>query len=167
MLSLRGGFDGLSAVVPIADPHYAGARPGIGIPTSQVIGLDATFGLHPALAPLKPLWDAGVLAAVHSVGQPDPTRSHFQAMEAMERAAPGSSVRTGWLDRLSGAAGAGSPYATVGMGIDSAPMSLVGPSPELLMSSVAKFSLSGAGDDESERTRWTQALRAMHARRAS
>ena len=100
VLSLRGGFDGLSAVVPAADPHYAGARPGIGIPTGALLPLDATFGLHPALAPLKPFWDAGSLAAVHAAGQPDPTRSHFQAMEAMERAAPGASVRTGWLDRV-------------------------------------------------------------------
>ena len=103
----RGGFDGLSAIVPAADPAYAGARPGIGIPTSALLPLDATFGLHPALAPLKGLWDAGQLAAVHAAGQPDPTRSHFRAMEEMERAAPGSGVRTGWLDRVSSAEGAG------------------------------------------------------------
>ena len=83
------------------------ARPGIGIPTGALLPLDATFGLHPALAPLKPFWDAGTFGVVHAAGQPDPTRSHFQAMEEMERAAPGSSVRTGWLDRVSSAQGAG------------------------------------------------------------
>ena len=161
VLSLRGGFDGLSAVVPAADPHYAGARPGIGIPTGALLPLDATFGLHPALALLKPFWDAGSLAAVHAAGQPDPTRSHFQAMEAMERAAPGASVRTGWLDRVSSAQGAGSAFATVGVGVEANQRALVGPARELLMTSVDGFSLPG-DDDAGERARWTTALAAMH-----
>ena len=72
------------------------------VPKSQVIAGDAMFGLHPALAPLLPLWQGGKLAAVHAVGQPNPTRSHFAAMEEMERAAAGTSVRTGWLDRMLG-----------------------------------------------------------------
>jgi uncharacterized protein (DUF1501 family) len=161
VLSLRGGFDGLSAVVPAADPHYAEARPGIGIPAGALLPLDATFGLHPALAPLKPFWDTGSLAAVHAAGQPDPTRSHFQAMEAMERAAPGASVRTGWLDRVSSAQGAGSAFATVGVGVEANQRALVGPAPELLMSSVDGFSLPG-DDDAVERARWSAALEAMH-----
>jgi uncharacterized protein (DUF1501 family) len=161
VLSLRGGFDGLSAVVPIADPWYARARPGIGIPSAQLLPLDSTFGLHPALSAVKPLWDAGVLGAVHAVGQPDPTRSHFKAMEEMERAAPGSRLRTGWLDRVTGAEGPGSVFATVGVGLDSSPTSLVGPSPELLLSSLKGFNLAGASDPK-ERAKWATALRAMH-----
>jgi uncharacterized protein (DUF1501 family) len=161
VLSLRGGFDGLSAVVPAADPAYAVARPSIGIPAGALLPLDATFGMHPALSPLKPFWDAGQLAAVHAAGQPDPTRSHFRAMEEMERAAPGSSVRTGWLDRVSSAEGPGSAFATVGVGVEANQRALLGPAPELLMGSVDDFALSGA-DDATERARWTAALAAMH-----
>jgi uncharacterized protein (DUF1501 family) len=51
LLSLRGGFDGLSAVVPHGDAGYYAARPGIAVPKTQLIGGDAFFGLHPALAP--------------------------------------------------------------------------------------------------------------------
>lgn len=163
VLSLRGGFDGLSAVVPAADPSYASARPGIGVPTASLLPLDATFGLHPALAPLKPLWDAGQLAAVHAVGQPDPTRSHFRAMQEMERAAPGSSLRTGWLDRVSSAQGAGTAFATVGIGVESNQQALVGPAPALLMPGVDDFQLSSA-DNAAERARWTKALSTMHAK---
>jgi uncharacterized protein (DUF1501 family) len=162
VLSLRGGFDGLSAVVPAADPSYASARPGIGVPAGSLIPLDATFGLHPALAALKPLWDAGQLAAVHAVGQPDPSRSHFRAMQEMERAAPGSSLRTGWLDRVSSAEGAGSAFATVGMGVESNQQALVGPAPALLMPGLDEFQLSGA-DNATERARWTKALTTMHS----
>ena len=162
VLSLRGGFDGLSAVVPAADPSYAAARPGIGVPAGTLLPLDATFGMHPAMAPVKPLWDAGQLAAVHAVGQPDPTRSHFRAMEEMERAAPGSSLRTGWLDRVSSAQGAGTAFATVGINVEGNQQALIGPAPALLMPGLDDFGLSSA-DSPAERARWTRALTEMHA----
>ena len=59
VLSLRGGFDGLSAVAPVGDPAYAALRPGIGVPAAAALPLDPMFGLHPALSALKPLYDAG------------------------------------------------------------------------------------------------------------
>ena len=116
VLSLRGGFDGLSAIAPIGDPDYYKARPTIALPKSQAIAGDGQFGLHPALAPLLPMWQGGNLAAVHAVGQPSPTRSHFAAMEEMERAAAGTSLRSGWLDRMLGMTGATGPLAGVSMG---------------------------------------------------
>ena len=84
VLSLRGGFDGLSAVVPGGDPDYHRLRPTIGVPSSALLPLDTTFGLHPAMAPLLPLWRSGALGAVHGVGQTNPSRSHFAAMEQPE-----------------------------------------------------------------------------------
>ena len=92
---LRGGCDGLSMVVPVGDPHFiTSARPNIGVSAQAVHQLDSVFGLHPALAPLVPLpfWRRRHLQAVHAVAQADPTRSHFEAMEQMERAAPDSSL---------------------------------------------------------------------------
>ncbi|MEV0130668.1 hypothetical protein AB0H83_19665 [Dactylosporangium sp. NPDC050688] len=68
VLSLRGGFDGLSAVVPIGDPDYYTARPTIAVPKGSVIAGDGTFGLHPAFAPLLARWNAGTFGAVHAVG---------------------------------------------------------------------------------------------------
>ena len=102
VLSLRGAADGMSLVVPHGDPVYYEARPRIGIPKEQLIGADGFFGMHPALAPLMPLWSTGKLGWVHASGLPAPNRSHFSAMEALEDAAPGSSTRTGWLNRLIG-----------------------------------------------------------------
>ena len=103
VVSFRGGFDGLSAVAPLGDPGYAAARPTIAVPPSRALPTgDRFWGLHPALAPLLPWWQAGTFGAVHAVGAPDPTRSHFSAMAEMERAAPGSSLRTGCIDRALG-----------------------------------------------------------------
>ena len=105
---LRGAADGLSIVVPHADPAYYQARPSIalGRPGSDggVLDLDGRFGLHPALEPMMALWKAGKLGFVHASGSPDATRSHFDAQDYMESATPGrKSTQDGWLNRLLGA----------------------------------------------------------------
>lgn len=104
---LRGGLDALNALVPYAEKRYHELRPTLAIPAADdpdlgpgVVRLDGTFGLHPALSPLKPLWDAGRLAAIVNSGSPHPTRSHFDAQDFMEYAAPGlRNVQQGWLNR--------------------------------------------------------------------
>ncbi len=160
VLSLRGGFDGLSAVAPVGDPDYALARPTIAIPVSRALATgDRRFGLHPALAPLKPLWDAGTMAAVHAVDTPDLSRSHFEATATLERAAPGTSIRTGWLDRVMGAAGAGSPFQAVQLGDTAATGLLAGPEPVLAAQSLKGFALEGTSWLG---TRFTDTLKALH-----
>jgi uncharacterized protein (DUF1501 family) len=161
VLSLRGGFDGLQAIVPAADPNYLAARPNIGIPPNTLLQLDQTFGMHPAMAPLKPLWDAGTFGVVHAVGQEQPNRSHFEAMEELERAAPGSSTRTGWIDRMLGLRDPGTAFQGVQIGSSMAAPAFLGPSPELAMSSIDDFGLSGAWD-ATELSRWDTALRGIH-----
>lgn len=161
VLSLRGGFDGLSAVAPVGDPAYGKARPTIAVPASAAIRLDSRFGLHPALAPLKPFWDAGTFGVVHAVGQAAPTRSHFAAMEEMERAAPGTGLRTGWLDRTLGLRPAGTTFRAVQVGGSGASPALAGPTPELALDAVDDFTLSAAWDDQ-QLVRWRTALAAVH-----
>jgi uncharacterized protein (DUF1501 family) len=162
VISLRGGFDGLSAVVPIADPGYAARRPTIAIPQGQLLPLDSLFGLHPAMAPLLPFWQRGTFGVVHAVGQADPTRSHFQAMEELEKAAPGTSIRTGWIDRMVGLRSPGSVFQTAQVGDGLPSVAFAGPNPELAMNGIDSFTLSGAWD-ETERLRWDAALRGMYS----
>ncbi|HET7349251.1 MAG TPA: DUF1501 domain-containing protein [Acidobacteriaceae bacterium] len=96
----RGAADGLNVVVPYREPAYYQYRPTIAIPQNQVIDLDGFFGLHPAMAPLKPLWDQRHLAVVHASGSPAPTRSHFDAQDFMESGTPGLKATVdGWLNR--------------------------------------------------------------------
>jgi uncharacterized protein (DUF1501 family) len=107
VVMLRGAVDGLSVVAPVTDADYRRARPTIalGPPGSEggALDLDGRFGLHPALAPLMPLWTANRLAFVHAAGSPDPTRSHFDAQDYLESATPGvKSTPDGWLNRLLG-----------------------------------------------------------------
>jgi uncharacterized protein (DUF1501 family) len=100
----RGAVDGLNMVVPYGESAYYRLRPTIAIPrpggAGTAIDLDGFFGLHPSMAPLKPLWDNRSLAIVHASGSPDVTRSHFDAQDYMESGTPGvKSTRDGWINR--------------------------------------------------------------------
>ena len=145
VVSLRGACDGLSLVVPHADPAYYAARPNIAIASDVLLAKDGMFGLHPAFEPLLPFWTAGKVAAVHATGLPAPNRSHFAAMEEVEDADPGSSVRSGWLNRLVGTDADANPLQGLAMGSGVAPASLYGPQP--VMSADSVDGLGVAGDD--------------------
>lgn len=83
--------------------------------------------LHPSFAPLSPLWTSHKMAALHAIGLPMPHRSHFEAMEVIEDADPGSSARVGWLNRMVGAlAEDGNIFAGTEIGSNVVPTSLVG-----------------------------------------
>ncbi|MFM7332316.1 MAG: DUF1501 domain-containing protein [Brachymonas sp.] len=104
---LRGAYDGLSALVPYTDRDYYAMRPNIAIAAPDgsrdtAIKLDDRFALHPALAPMLPLWREGSLGVVASSGLPMPNRSHFDAQYLMEIGLPEkSSSPVGWLNKLS------------------------------------------------------------------
>ena len=51
----RGACDGLNVVVPYAEPNYYTMRPNIAVKQNEVLDLNGFFGLHPAMASLKPL----------------------------------------------------------------------------------------------------------------
>jgi uncharacterized protein (DUF1501 family) len=105
VVMLRGAIDGLSVVVPYQEPSYYTDRPTIAISQpgqpNGVLDLDGQFGLHPALAPLLPLWQQKSLAFVHACGSKDETRSHFDAQDYLESGTPGvKSTKDGWMNRL-------------------------------------------------------------------
>ena len=59
VLSLSGGNDGLSTVIPYSNGLYRDYRPTLSVPDEQVINLTDDIGLHPTMAPLKIYWDEG------------------------------------------------------------------------------------------------------------
>jgi uncharacterized protein (DUF1501 family) len=153
VLSMRGAADGLSLVVPHADPVYYQARPSINVPSDRLLAKDGMFGLHPSLAPLLPLWTGGKIAAIHAAGLPVANRSHFSAMEDVEDADPGSPERIGWLNRLVGRDGPGSPIEAIQMGGGVPNTAMLGPQPVLVTPGVDAVSLAGATDAATEAAR--------------
>lgn len=148
---MRGAADGLNLVTPHGDKDYYAARSTLALTQPKtsnaqaVIDLDGFFGLHPALRPFKEIYDAGQLAIVHAVGSPDPTHSHFDAMDFMERGTPGDkAIPTGWIGRhlQMVATSNASPFRAVGMGT-LLQQSLRGPISATALQSVADFHLQG------------------------
>ena len=176
----RGAADALNVVVPHSEPAYYRMRPSIAVPrpvsgaAQAAIDLDGFFGLHPSLAPLKELWDRGMLAPVHAVGSPSATRSHFDAQDYMESGTPDNKgTRDGWLNRYlatrgtceecAAASGAGrggpsagerddagtagdSPFRAVAM-TPQTPRILEGPAPVIAMSNLDDFSIRTNGTE--------------------
>lgn len=100
LVELNGGNDGLNSLVPYADQNYYGLRPRIGIARDQVLQLSEREGLHPSLASLMPLWQAGELAVVRGLGYPDPNLSHFRGIEIWDTASGSNEfLQEGWLAR--------------------------------------------------------------------
>jgi uncharacterized protein (DUF1501 family) len=101
VVQMAGGCDGLNTVVPYTDGNYYANRKNLGIAPEEVLQLDDRFGLHPAMGGMKALWDAGRLAIVHGVGYPNPSYSHFKAMDIWQTANPeGKDGDEGWLAKL-------------------------------------------------------------------
>jgi uncharacterized protein (DUF1501 family) len=166
VLFQRGAADALNVVVPHGEQAYYAMRPTIAIPrpvsgsAATAIDLDGFFGLHPALAPFKRLWDDGILAPVHAVGSPSNTRSHFDAQDYMESGTPDNKgTRDGWLNRYlavkgtcdecrlnDAQQGAKSPFEAVSM-TPQTPRILEGPAPSVAMNSLDEFTIRTNGTE--------------------
>lgn len=153
----RGGVDGLNMVPPYGEEtRYFARRPTIGIPAPdsnaarKAVDLDGFFGLHPSLAsPDAGNWiewyREGMLAVVQAAHMDNPTRSHFDATDHMERGTPGEKrIPSGWLGRhlVTKAVQAGSAFRAVGVGT-MLQQSLRGEVPAVTLETVAGFRLQG------------------------
>jgi uncharacterized protein (DUF1501 family) len=118
---LRGALDGLAAVPPYADPHYAALHRDLAIaaPGSPkgALALDGTFGLHPSFAFLHERYLAGELLVFQAVASPYRDRSHFDGQNVLENGLTKPlGTADGWLNRALAAlppgAGAGAGTGT-------------------------------------------------------
>ena len=125
---LRGGMDGLNFVAPIDDKDYLDARP----PDVRIVdngdrkGLQISGGptngdwrMHYLAGGLKELYDSKHLAIVHACGLTNSTRSHFEAMDLMERGVTASDMQnlsTGWMSRWVSAQNQGGQIPAISIG---------------------------------------------------
>lgn len=105
VVTLYGGNDGLSMIVPAADPAYRDVRGGVALTTTEVTPLADGMSLNAAMPGLAKLWSADRLAVVRGVGYPNPQLSHFVSMDIWQTASPGHPSGTGWIGRWLDAAG--------------------------------------------------------------
>src|SRR5918994_512710 len=151
----RGAVDGLNMIVPFGERDYYASRPTIAISrpggdSQSALDLDGFFGLHPRLAPLKPLYDSRQLAVVHACGSPDGTRSHFDAQDYMETATPGrKSTPDGWLNRYLHAREheKATPFRAVAVA-PQLPRALQGLAPALAIGQIERFGIRAGQNTE-------------------
>jgi uncharacterized protein (DUF1501 family) len=110
LIQLKGGNDGLNALIPINQyDAYANLRPTIRIAENAFINLDTTLGnneqvgLHPALAPVKTLYEKGWASLVQGVGYQSMNQSHFKSTDLWWSGGDGtpanSNLGSGWIGR--------------------------------------------------------------------
>lgn len=164
---LRGGADALNMVVPFGDSNYYAARRLLAFdPPDRRSGepaleLDDFFGLNPDMKPLHELLINGKMTAIHAVGPPEVSRSHFDAMESMESGTDGSSkAGSGWLGRhlMATATRQDSPLRAVGWG-EQLQTSLRGYVSSTVLNSIADFHLHG---DHSQATEMQAVLSTLY-----
>jgi len=151
---LRGAADVLNMVVPHSEDAYYQLRPSLGIARpddsktkkeERAVDLDGFFGLHPNMGPLLEAWQSEQLAIIHACGAPDESRSHFKAMELMERGVDDErGPASGWIGRHLATLNTGnsSPLRAVGMGTRPQ-RSLSGSVPVSALRSITDFHLGG------------------------
>jgi uncharacterized protein (DUF1501 family) len=130
---LRGGNDGINAVIPHGDPQYnTTTRPSLYIPPASAIDLNGFASFHPALQRMMDLFDAGDLAVIHRVGYADNSQSHFDGQRIWENGDPTQTqLFEGWLYRYI-------QENMVSMGVN-LPVLSVQPSPPVLLRGDEKF----------------------------
>ena len=99
VLQLSGGNDYFNTVIPYSDPNYYDNRRALGIPEDDVLRLDGEMGLHPAMGPMKRLYDEGEVAVIHGIGYENSPRSHFRSMDIWHTCEPEIVGTEGWLGR--------------------------------------------------------------------
>lgn len=158
VISLRGGMDALHLVAPAGDADYIAARP-VGLRVTEEgdqKGLDLgkmdgqSFLLHGTAAPLLELYQQKHLALIHACGLTNGTRSHFEAMDLMERGVAEMNdkhLATGWLARYLAVSPTHSiiPGAAIGGNL---PTSLLGSPWAYSLSSPQDFALAAGEETE-------------------
>lgn len=140
-LFLRGGVDGLAMVQPTGDAALRTLRSTL---LHEGPSLDGFFSLHPSLRALLPRFEQKQLAVVHAVGQASPSRSHFEAQDALESGLAGSKRRDGYLNRALEDVPTGAAFRAVALQ-NTLPRALAGDAPALAFPSLAQFRVGGRG----------------------
>jgi uncharacterized protein (DUF1501 family) len=99
ILQMSGAYDALNTFIPYSDPHYADYRQVLRITPEEVLAVDDKVGFHPAMAPIKNMYDQGKVAVIQGIGYPNPIRSHFRSMDIWHTADPDKMITDGWLGR--------------------------------------------------------------------
>ena len=99
-INLRGGMDGMHAVLPKGDPGLLRLREALAAPLAdEMLPLDTDFALHPELKTLHGWYQERCFAPVVATASPYEERSHFAAQDVLESGLQPADTGSGWLAR--------------------------------------------------------------------
>ena len=164
VLQLTGGNDYFNTVIPYTDQNYFDSRPRLQIPQERVLKIDDELGFHPAMGPMKEIYESGDMAIVHGVGYENSPRSHFRSMDIWHTCEPDKVGTEGWLARALREIDPRAENPITGVNIGQAlPRALV--APRVSVASVADVSAYGlltGVEQQEQRTKMLQAFSNMY-----
>ena len=102
VLQLTGGNDYFNTVIPYTDSNYYDARRTLQISEDRMLKIDGELAFHPAMGPMKDMYEKGTVAIIHGVGYDNSPRSHFRSMDIWHTCEPDKVGNEGWLGRALG-----------------------------------------------------------------
>ncbi len=149
VVQMAGGNDALNTLVPAESGLYRDLRPALALDESELVPLsgNSAYALHPSLAPLASVWEAGQLAALNTIGMPGQTRSHFVALDTWWAGGADTGSGAGWLGRWLDmtAQAEADPMRSVALG-GGAPALRGQQTSPVIVQSLSGFDLRGPGD---------------------
>ncbi|MDA0769630.1 MAG: DUF1501 domain-containing protein [Chloroflexi bacterium] len=142
VLQLTGGNDYFNTIIPYTDGNYYTNRKSLQIPEERIIKLDSKMGMHPAMGPMKDIFESGDMAIIHGIGYENSPRSHFRSMDIWHTCEPDKVGTEGWLGRALKHIDPNAENPVTGVNVDQAlPRALVAPG--VSVASVADVSTYG------------------------
>lgn len=128
LITFEGGLDLLDTMVPVGGANaglYTQHRPKLKVDPSKTQSLGSNLGLNQAFLGMGALAQQGRVAWMPGIGMPNPTLSHFLAMDLWGQGSA-SPNGTGWLGRWADRAFAPGGDALRGIATDGLPLALQG-----------------------------------------
>ena len=128
VLQLTGGNDYFNTIIPYTDGNYYDNRKSLQIPEERILKLDDKIGMHPAMGPMKDIFESGDMAIIHGIGYQNSPRSHFRSMDIWHTCEPDKVGIEGWLGSALNNLAPCSENPVTGVNVDQAlPRALVAP----------------------------------------
>jgi uncharacterized protein (DUF1501 family) len=164
ILQLTGGNDYYNTLIPYNDENYYDSRPNLQVPQERVLKLDDQLGMHPAMGPMKDIYDNGDMAIIHGIGYANSPRSHFRSMDIWHTCEPDTVGTEGWLGRALREIDPKGENPVTGVNVDQAlPRALVAPGVSVAsVADLANYGLLTSIQQEDQRNQMLQRFANMY-----
>ncbi|MCI0868988.1 MAG: DUF1501 domain-containing protein [Chloroflexi bacterium] len=99
ILQMSGGNDFMHTLIPYTSSTYYDNRKLVRIEQEDVLQINGELGFNPNFAPMKEMYDEGMVGIVQGIGYPNSNRSHFRGMDIWHTCEPDKVVTEGWVGK--------------------------------------------------------------------